>query len=139
MEKMSAADLERGLAGFCGTENWHRHFLGLYFTDGVKFLADNAGAYWLIDLVASYIPKCRKDAMLRDIQFWRLQVHNPPLVKKGVQYMATAYCARDTGNTAFSQDIPFTDFPLPEIKLYCELGSVDGEHPCYVLMLVGER
>jgi hypothetical protein len=137
---MGQAELKAGLAGFSGSECMYRHWSGrLYFTDGVKFLADNAGAYWLIDLIASHIPRCKGDRMLRDFQIWRLKVHNPPLEKGGERYMATAYCDRDTDDTAFSQDIPCTDFPLAEIKLYCELGSVDGENPAYVLMLVGER
>ena len=139
-----AAELEQ----FCGSSTWTKHWTGaLYVTEGVKHLADRAGAYWLIDLIASYIPKCKKDEMLRDFQVWRLVKHDPPLVKQGVvdgeagphKYMATAYCDRDLDDTAFSQDISYTDFPLPEIKLYCELGSVDGENPAYVLMLPGER
>lgn len=136
------------LAQFTGSEHMHKHWTGrLYFTDGIHHLADRAGAFWLIDTVASYLPKCRKDEMLRDFQVWRLKVHNPPIKKMGTvdgergmhEYKATAYCDRDTDDIAFQHDIPYTDFPLPEIKLYCELGSVDGVNPAYVLMLPSER
>jgi hypothetical protein len=150
MAKMAVAELQAGLDQFSGSLTMTRHWTGrLYFTEGVKFLAENAGggAYWLIDLIASYIPKCQKDEMLRDFQVWRLVKHDPPLVRQGVvdgeagphKYMATAYCDRDTDDTAFHQHIPCTDFPLPEVKLYCELGSVDGVNPAYVLMLPNER
>ncbi len=43
--------LEDELEQFYGTEKWYRHFTGLVYTDGIKYLAENAGAYWLIDLV----------------------------------------------------------------------------------------
>jgi hypothetical protein len=43
------------LAQFAGgTEHWHRHGLArsVCFTDGVKYVADQAGAYWLVDIIA---------------------------------------------------------------------------------------
>ncbi len=40
-KKLDAADL----AQFTGTEQWYRHWLGkALYTDGVKFVADQAGA-----------------------------------------------------------------------------------------------
>lgn len=39
---------------FIGTEQYYKNFLGLRYTDGVRYLAERAGAYWLIDYVASY-------------------------------------------------------------------------------------
>jgi len=47
-------ELKRELDGFCGTQNYYRHFTGLNYTDGVKHLADRAGAYWLVDAVFSW-------------------------------------------------------------------------------------
>jgi hypothetical protein len=43
------------LLEFTGTENWYRHSLNrnVTYTDGVKFMAESAGAYWLIDEVAT--------------------------------------------------------------------------------------
>ena len=42
------------LAQFTGTERWYRHGLvrNVTYTDGVRYVADTAGAYWLIDIVA---------------------------------------------------------------------------------------
>ncbi len=87
----------------------------------MKFLAEKAGAFWLIDLVASH-----QTARLRqeEFQLWILTVDrdNTP--------MAVATCQADTGKPLLvRQEIDYTDFPLPSIKLYL----VDG-----VLMLPDE-
>ncbi len=39
------------LAQFTGSENWYRHAINhaVLFTDGAKYVADQAGAYWLLD------------------------------------------------------------------------------------------
>ena len=65
-------DLEAGLGQFHGTTRYYRDFTGLLFTDGVKYLADNAKCYWLLDLVGSY------QSRLRNMRFqvWRLQVRD---------------------------------------------------------------
>jgi hypothetical protein len=118
----AAAELECDLAQFCGTENWWRHWTGrITFTDGVKYLAEKAGAFWLIDLVASH-----QTARLRreEFQVWILAVDRDRAP------MAVATCQADTDTTVLvRQEIEYTDFPLPSIKLWL----VDG-----VLMLPGE-
>ena len=48
------------LRSFYGTERYYRANPGLLVTDGVEFLADNAGCYWLLDMVWSYLPVLRK-------------------------------------------------------------------------------
>jgi len=40
---------------------------------------------------------------------------------------------------AITQDIAFTDFPLDEVELWVEMGSIDGVNPAYVAMLPSER
>ncbi len=122
LTQQDAATLESDLSQFCGTETWWKHWTGrITFTDGVKFLAEKAGAFWLIDLVASH-----QTARLRqeEFQLWILTVDrdNTP--------MAVATCQADTGKPLLvRQEIDYTDFPLPSIKLYL----VDG-----VLMLPDE-
>ena len=56
------------LAQFYGTSAYYRFIIlsNLVLTDGTKYLAEVAGAYWLMDLIASYQKKCMKDEMLRD-------------------------------------------------------------------------
>lgn len=50
-----AADLEQ----FTGTQNYYRHPLArrVVFTDGIKHFAEAAGAHWLIDILATELPK----------------------------------------------------------------------------------
>jgi len=120
--QQDAATLESDLAQFCGTETWWKHWTGrITFTDGVKFLAEKAGAFWLIDLVASH-----QTARLRqeEFQLWILAVDRDKTP------MAVATCQADTGKPLLvRQEIDHTDFPLPSVKLYL----VDG-----VLMLPNE-
>jgi hypothetical protein len=66
-----------------------------------------------MDLIASYQPRLsnNRDERLREMQFWTLKV-NP-------DKSALAVCIADSGEPpAVEQQIPFTDFPLPEIRLW---------------------
>jgi hypothetical protein len=78
----------------------------------VKYLAEEAEAFWLIDAIASWqvSPKVKRDPMLQEIQFWKLRV-NP-------DNSAVLTCERDTDDVALTQAIEFTDFPLESVKLY---------------------
>jgi len=126
-------EIEAGLAQFYGSESFHK-FSPLFYkhllTDGAKWLADNAGAYWLMDIIGSYHGKCMKDpkAMLQNMQFWTLK-------KNKTGQGAKVICERDTGDVAITQKIPYTDFPLNEIKLWVA-PSGDGVH--YTIMLQSE-
>jgi hypothetical protein len=103
------AELQCGLAMHTGTTRWFRHWSRrLVYTEGVQYLAETAGAYWLIDLVASWCPH----PTLRNEGFvvWKLTV----------QPDCTAIAIADDGNgrELARQDIPWTDFPLDEVSLY---------------------
>ena len=98
------------LAHFHCTEQYYRHFLQRFvYTDGVRYLAQNAQAYWLLDLIASYqqYQKVKKE----EFQVWKLQTD---LEKNN----AVATCDDGNNNILITQYIPFTDFPLTEITLY---------------------
>jgi hypothetical protein len=110
---LGRAEIEFGLRNFIGGETLYPHPLGLHYTEGVHFLAEAAGALWLIDLIASWQPKAMKDPMLREFQLWKLVVTGTK---------AAAICLRDLGDEAFRQEVEYTDFPLPEISLYVEGG-----------------
>ena len=111
------------LAQFSGTEEYHKlsMFGKFVCTDGVKYLAEQAGAFWLIDAIASHQPKAMKNPRLRDFQLWFL--------KRGAGSACTLECWEDTGageTAKIVQRIPFTDFPFSEVgdelKLYLENG-----------------
>jgi len=110
---------ERDLSQFTGTEHWYRHPLVKHFvyTDGIKFLAEQAQAYWLIDAIASYQPALRKNSRLQEFQLWELKLNG----KGG----CTLTCQEDSDKpNVVEQKIGSTDFPF-DIKLYVE---GDGEH-----------
>ncbi|MGA9381161.1 MAG: DUF6876 family protein [Phormidium sp.] len=48
---LSAEQLKSQLSHFTGTDNYYKHWLGFQYTDGIKFLADNAECYWLLDAI----------------------------------------------------------------------------------------
>lgn len=136
MTTQTVNETEQTLAQFTGGGDYHRHFLGLVYTSGVEALAELCGAHWLIDAIASYQPKCRKDAMLHDFQIWTLEVDKSDPDRK---YDAVLTCWRDTDDRAFQQRIEYTDFPLQEVKIIVERGGLDGERVDYIAMLPQER
>jgi hypothetical protein len=100
-------------------------------TEGVVRFCEDKGAFWLLDAIASWQPKARKDAMLREIQFWRLEVTNG---------QARLVCARDKGDDAFEQTIPFTDFPDDSARVWVERGGTGpGGDELWVVLLPEEH
>lgn len=122
MAKMVDAEtLLQNLKHFCGTEQYYKHFLGIRYTDGVKYLAENAQCYWLIDAIASHQPKVNKIPRLKEFQLWFLHVGTEhEFIKPKGHNKAVLTCWEDTPTAETKpvviQQIPFTDFPLPEIK-----------------------
>lgn len=103
---------ESDLAQFTGTENWHRHGVNrsVLFTDGAKFLADQGGAYWLLDEIA--IAQRIRNVAREEFQLWKLVVRPDRTAK--------LTCDDGNGNIVLTREIQWTDFPLPEISLYFE-------------------
>jgi hypothetical protein len=111
---------QANLEQFTGTEKYHRHWTDMVYTDGIEYLAEKAGAYWLIDAIASY--QRNEKIKTEPFQLWELRLTEKP---KAVLTMR-----RDTNEPEIvSQEIKYTDFPLDEIKLYL----IDG-----VLLLPSE-
>lgn len=125
-----AAQLEAELAGFIGTEGYtnlrypwlRQRFL---LTDGVKYLADQAKAYWLMDAIASH--QTSKAVAAEEFQFWKLEVNE--------QRAAVLICTDGNNKELARQDIPCTDFPLTSITLYAALDECLGG---LVVMLTSE-
>ena len=111
---LSEADLRQ----FTGSEQWYRHGLvpKITFTDGAKHVADAGGAYWLLDEMA-LAQKFDKKVAAEEFQVWTLLRDDAALGKTGNG--ATLTCDDGNGNVVASKHIEFTDFPLPEVKLYC--------------------
>ncbi len=120
MTKKSRTLLDN-LAQFTGTERYYRLNRKCVFTDGIKYLADTAGAYWLLDAAASYLLELGTDDWFVLV---RLVVND-----------SKAFLTLEDGNGSVraQQAIGYTDFPLGEQVLYA---SWDSEH--WVLMLPSE-
>lgn len=60
------------MRNFYGTEHYYRYMnTPLVYTDGVKYFAEKAGAYWFIDLCVSHLIRLHDDFYLI-----RLKVEN---------------------------------------------------------------
>lgn len=96
-----------------GTNDYYRHTsLRVLYTDGVKDLATNCQAYWLIDLIASH--QTNKAVRSQLFQVW---------VLKRVKESCFDIQATDgNDNSVASQQIPFSDFPFDEATIWL----VDG-------------
>ncbi len=99
------------LGNFIGTENWYKHsiYRRLLYTDGIQYVAEHGGAYWLIYKIfaAQYeninLPE-------QEFQVWKLCVNEDT--------SAILTCHDGDYNWQHEETITFTDFPLKEITFY---------------------
>jgi len=106
--KLSEADLDQ-FSG--GTERYYRHPLcrDILFTDGAKYVADEGGAYWLLDEMA-FAQRTEKRLARQPFQVWKLVVNSDK----------TAVITVEDGNynVLLTKALDYTDFPAPEITLW---------------------
>lgn len=102
-------EMRTELAYFTGSEKFYKAYPKVILTDGIKFLADRAGAYWLIDLVFAY----QSDRKVKQEPFQVYELSVDLKTKK-----AKMVCTDGNENILRTQNIPFTDFPLESIKMY---------------------
>lgn len=104
--------LENELSNFYGSEQYYMAgplFSNFMFTEGVQYLAERAGAYWLLDLIFSH--QCNEQIRKAPFQIWTLRVNE--------NQTAVVHCREDLDTTVITeQQIEFTDFPVGTIKLY---------------------
>ena len=98
------------LAQFTGTEHWYRHGIvrKVLYTDGVQYVAELCGAYWLIDEIA--FAQCNPKIAAEGFQFWQLAVK--------ADHTATLSCTDGNYRRVHQKKLTFTDFPLDEISFY---------------------
>jgi hypothetical protein len=104
-----ASKLESSLASFTGSLERYRHWTRRFvFTPGVKYLADFAQAWWLIDLIASH---CRHPRLQGEaFQVWKLNV--------APDHSATLLIEDGNDHLLLKLSIHFTDFPLSTVTLW---------------------
>ena len=100
------------LSQFTGTTQWYYHpmFENFRYTDGVRFVAQEMGAYWLLQHI--FLHQTLPELTSMDFQVWKLQVQEDNSatirVEDGNDHLVKAF------------PIPFTDFPLDEITFWME-------------------
>lgn len=131
----SVAEIERNMAHAIGTERYIKHNSGLLvFTDGVNQLRQDADAFWLVDAITSH----QIDHRDKRFQCWELVVNK--------DHSAVLTMKEDTGQPELvKQEIPYTNFPLENIKFYVQEGGYSNWNgtsenwtTCLVLMLPSE-
>ncbi len=110
MKEINPNQLKAELKQFTCTEQYYYNplFPKHRYTDGVKFLAEKAGAYWLLDFIFGY----SDETELKDqpFQVWKLKVNDN---------RSASITVEDGNDTVLkSFKIPFTDFPLQEMDLW---------------------
>lgn len=108
---MNAAQWKAELKQFTGTENWYQHalFRAFTYTDGVRFVAREAGAYWLLDRIFGLQYESEK-IQGEPFQVWDLKVHDDKT--------ATLTCTDGNDGPVHQETISFTDFPISTIRFY---------------------
>lgn len=96
------------LRQFSGSEVVYKHSLsrGTY-TEGVRHLAKELGAYWLLDYIFSV--QFSKEVLVQDFQVWKLKVKDSA---------ATLTLEDGNENEVVSYEISYTDFSLDEMTLW---------------------
>ena len=91
------------LAGFTGSERFTKFSLlfRALLTDGAEYVAEQAGAFWLMDIIGSYQRILRN----QPFQVWKLQ---PNKTTDG----ALVVCEDGNKNVLVQQRIKYTDFPF---------------------------
>ncbi len=117
---MNTNELQSNLGQFIGTEKLYRLTTRHLLTDGTMYLAEHAKCYWLMIAVASHLSS-------------RIDDHFAVAKLSVVGNGAVLTLDDGNGNVFAKQTIEFTDFPLPEVKLYC---CFDGDH--WTIMLPRE-
>ena len=96
------------MAHFTGTVNyWEHQFfkISINLTDGANYIRTNCGAYWLFDLITQQTYQKDKSYVVK---------------LKNIKESEYIFNVLDwqTDEIIYQQEIPFSDFPLDQIKLY---------------------
>jgi hypothetical protein len=105
-DNTGATTMKLSTEQFTGTEQYHLLTAcspaRILCTDGAKYVAETAGAFWLIDLIASH--QHEPETAKHPFQVWRLELDQ---TGNG----ATAICTDGNENEITRQKIDWTDFP----------------------------
>ncbi len=150
---VTSAQLREHMSACNGTDGWTRvspFYPKVVVSDGVKWILENVGAFWLMDLVGTEaLPKVLAELRKSDDPFSNplymtfLRVH-VPAGKHGPQE-ANIWLEQDTGmDPIWRKHISATDFPVGDWTFYIEamlVGAQPGAEPSLHLgvMVPSER
>lgn len=106
--KLTPEQIKDRLDQNTGTHHYYKAH-NIHVTDGVKEMADLCEAYWLITIVRScqHEPKVKQEPF----QVYRLEVDTE-------QEEGTLTVTDGNENTIYTQEIPYTDFPLESMEIW---------------------
>ena len=99
------------LRQFTGTEQWYRHISGYLYTDGVLYVAQEGGAFWLVDKIL-FMTRAKHN--LQEFGVWKLEVNEDK--------SAVLVCEDGNYRELYQEKIEWADFPLNKIDLWFENG-----------------
>lgn len=153
-KRMTKEELQGRLAQFSVSEDFHKSSMfcaWIFHTDGIQWMANTAGAFWLIDVIVSWQTKTK--VRREPFQVWKLAKREKRESKEDrlarlelsrpapMEWVVTCTDG-DKGYGPIElcrQIIPYSDFPLDEFTLFCENGSLDGRTTVKIIMLPNER
>jgi hypothetical protein len=115
--KPTPKEIQSNLNQFSGSETFVR-FGASILTEGVVYLCEAAESFWLIDIINSIRHKEEvRYSVLKDNYFQTFDL----TVKNG---KGKVIVTDGNKNVLYTQNIPFTDFPLDKIILWRVDGTV---------------
>ena len=113
-----------------GTEKYYRPFFfnTMVYTDGVRTFAEQCQAYWVIDLVNSYMKKIQSNHRRTNEWMYFIQLK----VKDSKASVRIYREVDEKKKTVVRQDIYYTDLPNVELKFYLQLAQ---EEPAVFCMM----
>jgi len=118
-QQLKPDQIRDGLIQFYGTEHYYKtnQFVpDLQHTDGIQWLCIKAQCHWILDIIAS-VQRNGPRLCQEEFQSWILTVD---LEQSTALIICTDGGAGPSGEhrELYRQKIPYTDFPLKEIKLW---------------------
>lgn len=103
-----------------GTSQYHKHWLRAVYTDGMKHIADECGAYWLIDLVVSHRNTLAKGPNRLVLSDFPVKVTLEKWVTEqkpnGAKVLVQHYTENGDPIVFTLQTVPYTDFPFERFE-----------------------
>lgn len=119
---MTPDQIEECLRNFTGSEEWVQYsptlFPTVVLTDGARFVAQECGAFWLMDTISSHLPKVNDHFAVITLS------------RTGTQAVLTIADDDPASVIYAKQEFEYTDFPLDGIKMYA---AYDGTYWCLML------